>query len=80
MGKRVGVASKTARDDRQTHFGTFEYWKCRFLAPEGGKNMNFFGFIRVLGGRYCLKPIGEKAGIVLRRENFGFPGSKKLKP
>ena len=35
-------------------------------------------------GRYLgllgLKPTGEKAGIGLRRENFGIPESKKLKP
>ena len=28
----------------------------------------------------CLKPTSEKAGIGLRRENFGFPESRILKP
>ena len=38
----------------------------------------FFGYIRVSGICYCLKLTGGKAGIGLRRENFGFLESKKL--
>ena len=45
--------------------------------PLAGPNI---GFIPVWGGRCCLKPTGEKAGIGLRRENCGFPESRKSKP
>ena len=49
-----------------------------------GAKTRIFWIYSGLEGRYWgllgLKPAGEKAGIGLRRENFGFPESKKLKP
>ena len=41
---------------------------------------SFFEYLAGSAAKYCLKPTGEQAGIGLRRENFGFPESKKLKP
>ena len=39
-----------------------------------------FELFEGLGVVSCLKPTSEKAGIGLRRENFGFPESRILKP
>ena len=39
-----------------------------------------FELFEGLGVVSCLKPTSEKAGIGLRRENFGIPESKILKP
>ena len=57
--------------------------KTRVTSLKSNQNLhvlNLLGFIGVWKAVSCLKLTGEKAGIGLRQENFGFPESKKLKP
>ena len=39
-----------------------------------------FEYLAASAAKYCLKSTSEQAGVGLRRENAGFPGSKKMKP
>ena len=82
------AVTKLARVDRQTHFGTFNFWvkpglraKTRifsyYIWPLAGPNIGFIGVWKAVS---CLKPTSEKAGIGLRRENFEIPESRILKP
>ena len=45
-----------------------------------GYNPLFYNYVAASAAKYCLKLTSEKAGIGLRRENFGIPESKKFKP
>ena len=71
IAKKGGPLRKMAWGDRQTHFGTFNFWRVRALRPKTRNLLNFSGLV----SRYC----GLLGYKTYWQEGWHWPAARKLR-